>query len=127
MTTRWHSWGNAATRGLRRSPYDYGAAGAGVVTIAASLNAAGRAAARGGAGPPSIVCGHGADVSTRRGQGAVEDRPRRSGIRAPLDGERDVLLNWSHERPAALGLARSHRLRSGVVRRVLRLTRQRAV
>ncbi|GAA3788693.1 hypothetical protein GCM10022206_30720 [Streptomyces chiangmaiensis] len=38
--------------------------GFGVITLAASLNAAGEAAARGGAGPPSIVWAHRAHVST---------------------------------------------------------------
>ncbi|GLX17106.1 hypothetical protein Slala02_54330 [Streptomyces lavendulae subsp. lavendulae] len=37
-----------------------------VVTLAASLNAAGRAPARGGADPPPIVCARGTDLSTVR-------------------------------------------------------------
>ncbi|MGK3943430.1 hypothetical protein [Streptomyces sp. RP5T] len=64
--------------------------GLGVVTFATSLNAAGEAAAQGGADPLSIVCAQGIDVSTASWAASA---PGRSGIRALLDERDDVLLN----------------------------------
>ncbi|GGP77159.1 hypothetical protein GCM10010247_58110 [Streptomyces calvus] len=65
--------------------------GFGVVTFAASLNAAGRAAAPGrGRSVTEMLCAPGTDVSTRRWERRSETV---SGIRPPLDEQRDVLLN----------------------------------
>ncbi|MGW1001957.1 hypothetical protein [Streptomyces sp. NPDC002520] len=70
MTTRRHTFTEFAHR---RRGYQAGGPVSGVITIAASLNAAGAAAARGGAGPSSIVWGHRAPVSTA--QEPLDDRP----------------------------------------------------
>ncbi|GHJ92192.1 hypothetical protein SNE510_17110 [Streptomyces sp. NE5-10] len=73
-----------ARRGARGRP------ATGVVRLAASLNAAGTAVARGGAGPAPIVRAHRAWVSTTPRSPAVRHR---SGIRAVVDERRDVMLN----------------------------------
>jgi sarcosine oxidase len=70
---------------------------------------------------------HADDAVTAFQQAARRARQPGSGIRAMVDAAHDVLLNWLRECPAAFGHPRPHRLRSGVVRGVLHLTRQRAV